>query len=474
MNFWKSISSNKSQFNPIDKKVVNKYNKTRQPKSRKYLCYAPFRSLTFFIAGDIMACWNNKQFLLGHYPENSIHDVWFGKKAEKLRNHIIQNDLTCGCNDCLLIINNGDFHITHARKYDYLAKWSSTYPVIMDFQISNICNLECIMCNGEFSVSVRQHCEMEKPYINPYDSNFVKQLEPFIPHLKEATFSGGEVFFIDQYFQLWEKIYQINPNIMISVTSNGTIMNERIKAILEKLRFSITLSIDSVNKLTYEKIRKNACFEDTISNFHYYLEYTKRKNTFFTVRICPMRQNWKEIPEIISFLNDKDVSFFFNTVLLPANCSLWNLKSEKIMEIIEYLSGFTFKSNTNTQKQNIRNYLNLIDQLKNWHNEAKTKENDYPLMNTYNTNKLIELLNLKVKKYLITTNSFDPDEKENFLLFFEKTIELCKKEIIDQEQFNRALRHYLGFPVNRLIDEFNIRNEEKIINFTKQAGRVID
>ena len=73
----------------------------------------------------------------------------------------------------------------------------------------------------------------------------------------------------------------INPSVKISVTSNSTVLNDRIKKILEKLRFNFTISIDSVNKETYEKIRKNASFEETFYNFDYYLEYTKRKKTFF-------------------------------------------------------------------------------------------------------------------------------------------------------------------------------------------------
>ena len=47
----------------------------------------------------------------------------------------------------------------------------------------------------------------------------------------------------------------------------------------------------------------------------------------------------------------------------------------------------------------------------------------------------------------------------------------CKQEITNEEQLKNALVHYLGFPVNRLVDEFKIRNIEKLVDITKQAGQ---
>jgi len=85
----------------------------------------------------------------------------------------------------------------------------------------------------------------------------------------------------------------------------------------------------------------------------------------------------------------------------------------------------------------------------------------------------MELLILQVKNYMNTTASFEQSEKDRFILFFENVIQSCIKEITDKELLNNALKYYIVLPVNRLIDEFNIRNAEKIISFTKQAGRTL-
>ncbi len=471
MKFWKSILPNKNKYNSIEKKIVDEYNKFRVHKTKK-LCYAPFKSLTFFFAGDIMACWHNKQYLLGHYPENSINEIWFGKKLKILREHIINNDFTCGCEECKKNIKSRNFYSAGAWRYDYLSLKKSKYPVSMDFQISNICNLECIMCNGEYSITVRQNRELKHPYNNPYGDNFIKQLEPFIPHLFEASFSGGESFIINQYYDIWEKIYEINPNVVISVTTNGSTLNSRVKNILEKLKFNITLSLDSVNKQNYEYIRKNARFENLITNLEYYKQYAQQNKTFLSVRICPIQQNWKELPEIFNFINKQNISLFFNSVIFPPYSSLWNLSSQKLSEILNYLSSFQFENKTQIQKENNKCYNNLIEQIVKWQNEAIKREEQYPDLNNYNTQKLLALLILQVNEYLKTNNSFNETEKQEFALFFENSLKICEQDINNNEIYNNALRYYIGFPVNRLIDEFNIRNIEKIINFTKQAGKL--
>ena len=46
-----------------------------------------------------------------------------------------------------------------------------------------------------------------------------------------------------------------------------------------------------------------------------------------------MQQNWNDIPELISYLNDLNIPAIFNNVLFPPYCSLWNLNHEKLNEI---------------------------------------------------------------------------------------------------------------------------------------------
>jgi len=151
---------------------------------------------------------------------------------------------------------------------------------------------------------------------------------------------------------------------------------------------------------------------------------------------------------------------------------LWNLSSQKLSEILNYLSSFQFENKTQIQKGNNKSYNNLIEQIAKWQNDAIKIEEKYPDLNNYDTKILLDILIMQVNEYLKINNSFKEVKKQEFALFFENSIKSCEHEINNIEIYNNALRYFIGFPINRLIDEFNIRNIEKIINFTKQAGKL--
>lgn len=465
------LFSRTDKYCSSDKKIIKEFNCTRPSKKRKYLCYAPFQSLTFFLGGDILACWHNKQFILGHYPGSSISEVWFGENLKKLRNYISHNDLSCGCAECNRQLSLKNYNSVGAKGYDFLPAQKSNYPIALDFQTSNTCNLECIMCNGEYSSSIRENREKEPPYSNPYDSNFIEQLIPFIPHLQVASFSGGEVFMTQLYFDIWENFYKINPDIIVSVTTNGSFLNNKVIDVLEKLRFNINLSIDSITEENYEAIRKNASYETTFKNLDYYINYVERKKTHLSVRICPLIQNWQELPQLCQFLNDRNIDFYFNTVIFPPSSSLLNLPSQKLQEVINYLTGFIFVSDSTIQKNNSQNYLNLLHQLDLWFKNIMKNKEKHPLLHEYTIEKLIEILISQVRDYYLSYNTLPSDDKNKNIAQFENSLHLCCEKIKDNEILKNALKYYLMFPVNRLIDEFNLRTIDKIVSLTKQAGR---
>jgi len=84
--------------------------------------------------------------------------------------------------------------------------------------------------------------------------------------------------------------------------------------------------------------------------------------------------------------------------------------------------------------------------------------------------KLVDLLLYRIKDNLKSNRCFDINEKKLFMAFVKTTLAQCQREINDDELFKRAIIFYLAMPINRLIDEFNIRNTESLIEFTKQAG----
>ena len=459
MSIWNFKSDNKG-YHPIDKKWIRGFNKIRAKDKRKLLCHAPFKSMTFYPTGAVLACWYNKLFPLGNYPKDSINDIWFSKRAEKLRNHIKNNDLSYGCTGCRNHLKNKNYYSSGMWRYDFLPENTNGYPVSIDFQMSHACNLLCIMCNGEYSENIRINREKKELYEKPYDENFIPQLEPFIPFLKEASFSGGEPFMCKDYFDIWDMMIAKNHHIRISVTTNGTLLNEKIIKYLDSLPFNVSVSIDAITPELYEKIRVNGKIEPVLKNIEYFIKYTKKKGTVMAAKTCAMRQNWIELPALAEYMNKRDIPFLYNYVVYPANCSLWNLSSGKLKEISEYLKNKMIEQgNTYNQKNNFTRYNDLIRQIDIWYHEAISREQMN--IDKMNVSQLKDIFFKKVDDYFAAELSGQMDECIEKINNVKNLIDNLIKESPSEKYALSGMKYLATVPIDKWLADMEIRDYEK-------------
>jgi molybdenum cofactor biosynthesis enzyme MoaA len=364
--------------NRLNENILAGYDKTRHIQDKQYICFAPFKNIYFNTQGNPAACWQtffyDKQ---SSYPQKSLRDIWFGKDFQNLRKNIINYDLAALCKECHKHLSEKNYVNILAKAYDTDYPLTA-YPSILELELSNTCNLECIMCYGTLSCNIRKHRDKLPPLENPYGPSFVEELKEFIPYLKEVRFNGGEPLLIDIYYQIWELILALNPSIKIIIATNGTILNQRFKEILKKGNFHINFSIDSLHKETYEAIRVNARFEKTIENLQFYHSFCKENNRTLCLVVNPLRNNWREMPQLIEYANELDVPLWFNTITHPETLSLWALPASKLQEIYNTLSEHQFQKPEaqEYQKQhNLKIYKNLVEvQIKNWLTETQERE----------------------------------------------------------------------------------------------------
>lgn len=375
----------------LNQKILSEYNKIRATRNKEVFCHAPFTCMNFEQNGHVTVCCYNRTYILGTYPHDTLTNMWFGQKTEQLRKCMKEKHLPAGCEICSTQFQSKNFGGLRAQSYDFLAdqKYPEregrliAMPKVLEFEISNVCNLECVMCSGNFSSSIRKNREKQPPLNSPYDEAFVKQLEAFVPHLVEARFLGGEPFLINIYYQIWDLITRLNPNIKVVITTNGTILNNRVKDVLDKLKANIIISIDSLEKENYERIRKNAKFDQVMENFQYLREYVKRKNTSMCFTVCPMQQNWKEIPQILEFCNKQGIHLYFNTVGYPEEAALKTMGHKKLCEVEEYLKTKVLTDNSHLHKKNNQKYKDLIHQITYYKENASDTEQSTTTKTTY-------------------------------------------------------------------------------------------
>jgi len=429
--FLEKLFKSSSNYNSLSTSLLKEYNQHRPIGPQKYSCYAPFKSVYFGHHGRAIACCYNRTHILGEYPKQSIQEIWFGQEANKLREYIKNDDFSLGCLGCKQQLIAKNFDAVKAKQYDERTMNANKYPSVMEFELSNVCNLECEMCSGDFSSLIRAKREKLPPLAMPYDSTFVKQLEEFIPYLDEVKFYGGEPFLIDIYYDIWEKIMEINPKVRISVQTNATVLNNRVKRILENTNFHINVSFDSLQKETYESIRINAEFERTLENLKWFREYSRSRNTFFGISVCAMRQNWRELPEFIKFCNDMDTPVYFHTVLFPAHSSIRDMSIREISEIHQYLEKFSFPADTPVQVKNKIHFEGIKNQIGEWYEQSlKMDEIKDKKINSFDD------LGKLLVEHIKNDKGHDEDKKQVRIDKILVKIEKLKVQV-DEDTFNR-------------------------------------
>jgi len=438
-------------YKALPDSVVKGFNKRRLLGPQKLLCYAPFKMIYFAFNGEVIACCHNRRHIIGRYPAQRIEEIWNGESFNILRGYIQHNDLSYGCDVCKNALLAGNYEGAKNGLYDrYPVR---PYPQIMEFELDNRCNLECVICNDIFSSSIDTK-DLKTVSKVAYDDEFVKQLEPFIPKLKEAKFYGGEPFLINIYYNIWEKMLALNPHIEIVVQTNGTVLNERIKKLLERGRFNINISIDSLNKENFETIRKNASFENTIKNVDFFKNYCLRKGTHIGIIPTPNRLNWQDIPGLTNWASAMGAGIYYNTLITPLELALWNLPPEKLEAIHSELASKEIIRNNSVAKKNAQGYNDFLNQVKAWNTKNKNSAAE-------NTKTKISAEDLKLMKeefMQALRNSLNEEDRDELMLLSEQTI-ASLENISKSELFFAIIRKV---PIGIVVEEVKKRDPEHL------------
>ena len=345
-------------FTHIDKETYKKYNKNRPEGPQSLFCYVPFNNISFSFEGRVLACAYNQKVEVGKYPDQSVRDMWFNSvEGNKLRDHLEHNDLSYGCKHCKYFFDNEKFSGLKPLVFDKYSNYTKNhYPKVLEFELSNQCNYECVMCNGKVSSSIRENRDKLPPIISPYGDKFVEELEEFIPHLKEAKFYGGEPFLIPIYYKIWDRMLELNPGIKIFVITNGSALNNRIKNMLEKGNFDIAVSMDSLDPETLEGTRINARKEIMLKHIDWFNDYCKRNKKNLVISFTLMRHNWKDFKDMLEFCNSIGATLYVSYLKTPPQFALWNLPSEHLARIYEEVKDIDFPSGNHVESQNRQVY----------------------------------------------------------------------------------------------------------------------
>jgi len=303
------------------------------------LCHAPWTSLHLDPLGWATACTANKRDPLGNVAGRSLLEIWTGPAAEGFRASFEDAGLAPGCDVCRWQHASSGTETMYARIYDYLpVPHPDVWPHHIEFTLSTECNLECVMCNGSFSSTIRRRREGLAAQRSPYDDAFFEQLPPFLDHLRTAKFLGGEPFLSRENHRVWDLMARSSNHPTCHVTTNGTVFTRHTEEALDAVSMSFAVSMDGCTAATVEHIRRGARLIDILANLDRFQAHVDRHGTDLSLTFCLMTENWHELADFLVFGERRGLSVYVNTVLSPSRFSLYHLAPNDLAEIVSQLS----------------------------------------------------------------------------------------------------------------------------------------
>ncbi len=302
-------------------------------------CLAPWTALHFDQHGWVTACTANKRDCLGHVARDRLADLWVGAAAHRFRSMFASGALGEGCDLCRWQREHGGASTMYARLYDDRAELARAEgPIHVEFALSNRCNLACQMCNGGLSSTIRRN-EGLPPLPAAYPDRFFDELADVLPGVVQAKFLGGEPFLAPENFRIWNLMIQTGSAVDCHVTTNGTIWNQRVEEVLDRLPMSFAVSLDGATAATVERIRVGSRFADVLANIERFQAHAARHGTNVSLTYCLMVDNWRELPAFLLLAEDLGLSTFVNTVMSPFRHSVYQLGPAEMGEVLTFLEG---------------------------------------------------------------------------------------------------------------------------------------
>lgn len=340
-----------------------------RPGSRTTFCNAPSTSLYLDQMGDVRACCQNAEYPLGNITANSLREIWDGARTGALREALTRSDFTLGCQFCRWQMAEENEALVYARSFDHLSIPSSgpEWPQQLELSLSNACNLQCVMCNGDWSSSIRTHREGRAPLPVVYDEAFFAELAEFLPHLKIVKLLGGEPFLGKESLRVLDMLVEQGLTPEVHVTTNGTQWSSRVERIMESLPMHVIVSLDGCDKETYESIRLGSDFDTVIQNLDRFQGYAERHGTEVNLAHCLMTANWERFADFLRFADDRDLPVGVNTVTSPVELSLHQLHPDRLDEVVAVLDSMDSQVRADLG----RNRSVWIDQLERLHHRQR-------------------------------------------------------------------------------------------------------
>lgn len=299
-------------------------------------CLVPFTTIILEPDGQVGVCRHKgSDFPIGHIQKNTIEEIWNGEKARQWRREFLEGKPGF----CSQEVKHR--HCQHCPENNKLLDYIElneiqTQPILkLTANFNGKCNLQCQMCDI-----------WQKPN-GLYDQiNFWEPAkEKIFPHLKEVDLLSGEPFIQGDTYRLIDEISSVNADCSWIFTTNAHWkLTPKVKESLNKIKIkNIILSIDSLDKDTYHKIRYPGDLEFVLKNVDNLINYNRERvsqglnEIRFIWNFLAQKDNFQEIPTVIDYIESKGILPLITFLYIPSEFSILSFEEGVRSRITEEL-----------------------------------------------------------------------------------------------------------------------------------------
>jgi len=285
-------------------------------------CSLSNNQLYIHSSGEVYTCsflQNKPEHVLGHIGKESLQEIWNSRsRLDFLESH-----------------NKGNpGHYCQKHQQDFLCHKISNQRYFnedgnlkrLDIMLDSACNLKCIMCTNIYDRTGGLKSEF-----------FWLNNKEVFSSIQEIELVGGEPLISPYFPRLVNLVHDLNPQCRWFATTNahfdlkGEIVSSLLKANFE----SLSISIDSLKKSVFEKIRVRSTFEKVYENVF----AIKRLISNIQINTVVQLDNFEELIPIYRWTQEHDLRFYPILLQYPDTYSLKHLddriKKKWIMGVME-------------------------------------------------------------------------------------------------------------------------------------------
>ena len=261
-------------------------------------------------------------------------------------------------------------------------------PTTWEIDIGNLCNLKCIMCDPiksdkilaevinheskfqQFPTLIKQ--AKQTVHANWLESatgqNFINTIKPNIKWLK---IQGGEALTVKGIRDLIESLD--NENITLSITTNGTVLDQRLLDALSKFtRVEVSISVEAIGTAN-DIIRYGSSWEVIQNNIDLLIKYSN-----IDLQLNHVLQNTSVLflPDVIKFAEQHKLHLALLKLHEPKYLSLASIPTLHVDRLIEQIESLEI---TNPRNKSIKNYLKNLRNSVNFDPELHKQFQQYVL-----------------------------------------------------------------------------------------------